>query len=51
MEDDEIREAIRKAVAAEDSEEPEEDSDDDDEEDEEPKSKVTLDEIRKRLKK
>lgn len=51
MEDDEIREAIRKAVATEDSEEPEEDSDDDDEEDEEPKSKVTLDEIRKRLKK
>lgn len=50
MEDDDIREAIRVAEKSSDDEE-DEDTDDDDSEDEEPKSKVTLDEIRKRLKK
>lgn len=53
MEDDDIREAIRAVEKSSDEETKEEDDDDDadDEEPEEPKSKVTLDEIRKRLKK
>ncbi len=54
MSDDDIRDLIREAVAdsddEEDSEEEETDSDDDsDEEEEQPKSKVSLDDIRKKL--
>lgn len=52
MEDDDIREAIRNANSEDGEEESNaDDVDDEDDEDEEPKSKVTLDEIRRRLKK
>ena len=51
MSDDDIRDAIRAAVAAnEDDEDTDDDSDDDDDdEDDEPKSKISLSEIRKKL--
>lgn len=49
MSDDDIREAIREALKDEDSDDDGEDSDDDSEEEEEPKSKIGLDEIRKKL--
>lgn len=53
MEDDDIREAIRAAEKSSDDDDEDEEAEesDDDSEEEEPKSKVTLDEIRKRLKK
>ena len=51
MEDDDIREAIRAAEKSSDDEDEEAEESDGDSEEEEPKSKVTLDEIRKRLKK
>lgn len=50
MSDDDLRDAIRAAVKDSDSDDEDEDEDDDDEDDDEPKSKVSLDDIRKKLK-
>lgn len=49
MSDDDLRDAIRAAIKDSDSDD-EDDEDDDDDEDDEPKSKVSLDDIRKKLK-
>lgn len=50
MSDDDLRDAIRAAVKDSDSDDEDEDEDDDDDDDDEPKSKVSLDDIRKKLK-
>lgn len=50
MEDDDIREAIRKAEATEEPD-AEDDDDDEDDEEEEPKAKISLADIRKKLRK
>lgn len=52
MSDDDIREAIREAIKADNAEETDSDEDedeDDEDEDDKPKSKVSLDDIRKKL--
>lgn len=49
MSDDDLRDAIRQAVAEEDEGEDDSDTDEDDEDDEKPKGKVSLEEIRKKL--
>lgn len=53
MSDDDIREAIREAMNAQsaDDEDADEDADDEDDSDDQPKAKVSLDDIRKKLKK
>ena len=50
MSDDDLRDAIREALKdSDEGDDSDDDDDDDDDEEEKPKSKISLDEIRKKL--